>query len=42
MIIYEKIDLFSEVLEKIKSEYVEEVDQSEVMDCMLLMVFFNL
>jgi carboxyl-terminal processing protease len=30
--IYKKIDLFSEVLEKIKDEYVEEVDQSEVMD----------
>jgi len=30
--IYKKIDLFSEVLEKIKSEYVEDVDQSEVMD----------
>jgi len=30
--IYKKIDLFSEVLEKIKREYVEDVDQSEVMD----------
>ena len=30
--IYKKIDLFSEVLEKIKSEYVEDVDQSEIMD----------
>ena len=30
--LYEKIDLFSEVLEKIQDEYVEEVDQSEVMD----------
>tara|TARA_Y100000590_G_scaffold44057_1_gene46894 strand:+ start:195 stop:1349 length:1155 start_codon:yes stop_codon:yes gene_type:complete len=30
--LYEKIDLFSEVLEKIQNEYVEEVDQSEVMD----------
>ena len=30
--LYEKIDLFSEVLEKIKEDYVEEVDQSEVMD----------
>ena len=29
---YEKIDLFSEVLEKIREEYVDEVDQSEVMD----------
>ena len=30
--LYEKIDLFSEVLEKIQNEYVEEVDESEVMD----------
>ena len=30
--IYEKIDLFSEVLNKINKEYVDEVDQSEVMD----------
>jgi carboxyl-terminal processing protease len=30
--IYKKIDLFSEVLEKIKDEYVEDVDQSEAMD----------
>jgi len=30
--LYEKIDLFSEVLEKIQNEYVTEVDQSEVMD----------
>ena len=30
--LYEKIDLFSEVLEKINQEYVEEIDQSEVMD----------
>ena len=30
--LYEKIDLFSEVLEKIQDEYVEEIDQSEVMD----------
>ena len=30
--LYEKIDLFSEVLETIEEEYVEEVDQSEVMD----------
>ena len=33
--IYEKIDLFSEVLEKLKDEYVEEVDQSEVMDAVI-------
>ena len=30
--IYEKIDLFSEVLDKVDSEYVEEINQSEVMD----------
>ena len=30
--LYEKIDLFSEVLEKINNEYVDEVDQSEIMD----------
>ncbi len=30
--LYQKIDLFSEVLSKINNEYVEEIDQSEVMD----------
>ena len=30
--IYEKIDLFGEVLEKVKDEYVDEVDQKEMMD----------
>jgi len=30
--LYEKIDLFGEVLEKIKKDYVDEVDQSEIMD----------
>ena len=30
--IYKKIDLFSEVLDKINKEYVDEVDQSEAMD----------
>ena len=30
--LYEKIDLFGEVLEKIQNEYVEEVDQAEAMD----------
>ena len=29
---YKKIDLFGEVLEKIKNEYVNEIDQSEVME----------
>jgi len=30
--LYKKIDLFSEVLETIKQEYVNEVDQAEIMD----------
>ena len=30
--LYQKIDLFSEVLEKIQNEYIDEVDQAEVMD----------
>jgi len=30
--LYNKIDLFSEVLEKIQNEYVEEIDQAEAMD----------
>ena len=30
--IYKKIDLLGEVLEKIKNDYVDEVDQSEVLD----------
>ena len=30
--IYDKIDVFSEVLEKINQEYVDEVDQSKSMD----------
>ncbi len=30
--LYKKIDLFGEVLEKIKKEYVDEVDQADVMD----------
>jgi len=30
--IYEKIDLFGEVLEKVRKEYVDEIDQSEVID----------
>ena len=30
--LYEKLDLFSDVLEKINKEYVKEVDQSEVID----------
>jgi carboxyl-terminal processing protease len=30
--LYEKIDLFSEVLEKIQDDYVDDIDQSEVMD----------
>ena len=30
--VYDKIDLFGEVLDKISKEYVEEVDQSDTMD----------
>jgi len=30
--IYDKIDLFSEVLDKVNKEYVEEINQSDVMD----------
>ena len=30
--LYEKIDLFSEVLEKIQNEYVDEINQAEAMD----------
>ena len=30
--LYEKIDLFGEVLENIKKEYVDDVDQSKMMD----------
>ena len=30
--VYQKIDLFSEVLEKVKKDYVEDVNESEVMD----------
>ena len=31
-LLYKKIDLFGEVLEKIKKEYVNEIDQSEMID----------
>ena len=30
--LYDKIDLFGEVLEKIKKDYVDDVNQSEMMD----------
>ena len=30
--LYQKIDLFSEVLEKIENEYVEEINQADAMD----------
>ena len=29
---YKKIDLFGEVLEKVKKEYVDEIDESETID----------
>ena len=31
-VLYEKIDLFGEVLEKIKGDYVTDIDQAEIMD----------
>ena len=30
--LYKKIDLFGEVLDKIQSEYVDQIDQADVMD----------
>ena len=30
--LYEKIDLFGEVLENIKKDYVDDIDQAEIMD----------
>ena len=30
--LYEKIDLFGEVLENIKKDYVDDIDQAEMMD----------
>ena len=30
--LYEKIDLLGEVLEKVQDEYVDEIDQAEIMD----------
>ena len=30
--IYQKIDLFSEVLDKVNNDYVDEINQSEIMD----------
>ena len=30
--LYEKIDLFGEVIENIKKDYVDDVDQSDMMD----------
>ena len=30
--LYEKIDLFGEVLEKIKKDYVDDINQSKIMD----------
>ena len=40
--LYEKIDLFSEVLEKIQNEYVEEIDQAETMDAAINVVIQSL
>ena len=30
--LYQKIDIFSEVLEKVQNEYVDEIDQADAMD----------
>ena len=38
--LYEKIDLFSEVLETIKKDYVDKIDQAEVWTQQLT-VFYN-
>ena len=35
MIFMKKIDLFGQVLENIKKDYVDEVDQSEMMDSVI-------
>ena len=40
--LYKKIDLFSEVLEKIQEEYIDEVDQEEVMDSAIIGVMQSL
>ena len=37
--LYEKIDLFSEVLEKIQNEYVDEINQAEVMDSAICLLY---
>ena len=34
--LYEKIDLFGEVLENIKKDYVDDVNQAEIMDLSLI------
>ena len=34
--LYNKIDLFGEVLEKIKKDYVDEVDQTEMIDSAII------
>ena len=40
--IYKKIDLFSEVLDKINKEYVDEISQSEAMDAAINAVLQSL
>ena len=40
--IYDKIDLFSEVLDKINNEYVEEINQNKVMDAAINGVLLSL
>ena len=36
--LYEKIDLFGEVLDNIKKEYVDDVDQAEMMDSLSILI----
>ena len=40
--IYEKIDLFGEVFEKVQGEYVDEIDQSDVIESAINGVFQSL
>ena len=40
--LYEKIDLLGEVLEKVQDEYVDEIDQAEVMDAAINVILQSL
>ena len=37
--LYEKIDLFGDVLEKIESDYIDEIDKSKIMDSAIQILF---